>query len=74
MRNKGFFWFLTILLTIICVYQLSFTWVSNKVENKANNTAKTMVEDLRKLAAKDDSNKAILPNGVTVYFDKADAG
>ena len=29
MRNKGFFWFLTILLTAICVYQLSFTWVSN---------------------------------------------
>ena len=74
MRNKGFFWFLTILLTIICVYQLSFTWVSNKVESKANSTAKTMVEDLRKLAAKDDSNKAILPNGVAVYFDKADAG
>ena len=66
MRNKGFFWFLTILLTIICVYQLSFTWVSNKVESKANSTAKTMVEDLRKLAAKDDSNKAILPNGVAL--------
>ena len=35
MRNKGFFWFLTIVLSAVCVYQLSFTWVSSSVEEKA---------------------------------------
>ena len=35
MRLKGFFWFLSILLTAVCVYQLSFTWVASNVENKA---------------------------------------
>jgi len=43
MRNKGFFWFLTILLTVICVYQLSFTWVSNNVEKKVEKEARAEV-------------------------------
>jgi|TARA_R110000737_G_scaffold345455_2_gene373990 SecD/SecF fusion protein len=69
MRNKGFLWFITILLTAICVYQLSFTWVSNSVENKANREATNLVEELKKEAAKTD-NKAFLPNGTAVDFNK----
>lgn len=69
MRNKGFLWFITILLTAICVYQLSFTWVSNSVENKADREATSKVEELKKEAAKTD-NTAFLPNGTLVDFNK----
>ncbi len=68
MRNKGFFWFLTILLTAICVYQLSFTWVSNGVENKAEKQAKGMVEDLKKVAAA--TGDSTLLNDVKIDFNK----
>lgn len=46
MRNKGFFWFLTILLTAVCLYQLSFTWVSNSVEKDADKAANAEVAQL----------------------------
>lgn len=72
MRNKGFFWFLTILLTAICIYQLSFTWVSNSVEKKADREATTRVEELKKQAAAN-NNMAMLPNGTTVDFSKPEA-
>ncbi|MBK7129148.1 MAG: protein translocase subunit SecDF [Crocinitomicaceae bacterium] len=35
MRNKGFFWSITIALALACIYQLSFKWATNRVENKA---------------------------------------
>ena len=47
MRNKGFFWFLTILLTAVCIYQLSFTFVSNSVENKAEKEAILEIQQLK---------------------------
>lgn len=72
MRNKGFFWFLTILLTAVCVYQLSFTWVANSVEEKAQRDALYEVEDLKKEAAKN-GNIAMLPNGVEVDFSKPES-
>lgn len=45
MQGKGFVQFIAVLLTLICLYQLSFTWVANKVEKDAamyakGNTAK----------------------------------
>jgi SecD/SecF fusion protein len=67
MRNKGFFWFITILLTAVCLYQLSFTLVSNSVEKKSEKEANERVADLKlKSAATGDS--ALLPNGVYVNF------
>ena len=72
MRNKGFFWFLTILLTIICVYQLSFTFVSTGVEKKAEKEATIKVAELKEKAAATD-NKAILPNSVEVDFNDPEA-
>jgi SecD/SecF fusion protein len=36
MRNKGFFWFLTIVLALVCIYQISFTFISNGVEADAD--------------------------------------
>ena len=63
MRNKGFFWFLTILLTIICVYQLSFTWVANNVEKKSEKEARARVAEMIEEAKMTD-NKVILPNSL----------
>lgn len=71
MRNKGFFWFLTILLTAVCIYQLSFTWVSNSVENKADKQAVERVNALME-SAKSNNNIAIL-NGDTVDFTQPEA-
>ena len=72
MRNKGFFWFLTILLTAICVYQLSFTFVSNGVEKKAEKEAQARVEAL-KAQAVNNNMVAYLPNNTEVNFNNAEA-
>jgi SecD/SecF fusion protein len=72
MRNKGFFWFLTILLTAVCVYQLSFTFVSNSVEKKAEKEAIIRVEELKKEASKN-NGIAILPNGSEINFNEPEA-
>jgi len=40
MQGKGVIKFFAILLAIVCIYQLSFTWVANKVENDAKAYAK----------------------------------
>lgn len=72
MRNKGFFWFITVLLTAICVYQLSFTWVSNNVEKKAEKEANTRVAELKAEAMKTDGI-GYLPNNTTVNFNEAEA-
>ncbi len=72
MRNKGFFWFLTVLLTAICVYQLSFTWVATGTENKANKEANTRLAALKE-EAKKNNGIAYLPNNTTVDFNQPDA-
>ncbi len=40
MQGKGVVKFFAILLAIVCLYQLSFTWVAHKVENDARTYAK----------------------------------
>lgn len=72
MRNKGFFWFLTILLTAVCVYQLSFTWVTINVENAAEREAKGRLEELM-TEAKKNGNVAILSNGQEIDFSNPES-
>ena len=36
MQNKGVIVFLTVLITVLCLYYLSFTFVSNNVQKKAD--------------------------------------
>jgi len=72
MRLKGFFWFLSILLTAVCVYQLSFTWVASNVENKAAKEADLKVKMLRD-EAKANGGIAILPNNTKVDFNNPEA-
>lgn len=43
MRNKGLILFFTILIALICVYCLSFTFVTTSVENKAKKFAEEVV-------------------------------
>ena len=76
MRNKGFFWFLTIVLTVVCLYQLSFTWVSSKEEAKAEKEATMRVQRLREEAFQQkDSLRGIgfLPNNTRVDFNNPEA-
>ncbi len=40
MRNKGAIKFIAIALALVCVYQLSFTYVTKQVEKKAKAYAK----------------------------------
>lgn len=66
MRNKGFFWFLTILLTVICIYQLSFTWVSTGIENDVAKASQDKVEALFAEAKKLGEDTLFLPNSTKV--------
>ncbi len=70
MRNKGFFWFLTILLTVICLYQISFTFVSNSVESKVAKEVDRELIDLKAEAAQ--SGDSLNIDGVWVNFSKAE--
>lgn len=72
MRNKGFFWFLTILLTAVCVYQLSFTWVALDVEEGAENEAIMRVEEAMN-KAKSTDNMYVLPNNVEIDFGQPES-
>ena len=47
MRNKGFFWSVTIALALACVYQLSFTWATYKVDQDADDYAYEKLDSLR---------------------------
>lgn len=73
MRNKGFFWFLTILLTVICVYQLSFTYFSNSVEVKADKASEQKVDDLFAAMEKSGDSVLYLPNNTSVNITNPEA-
>jgi SecD/SecF fusion protein len=47
MKNRGFIQAFSILLVIVCAYQLSFTLRSNQIENKAKEIAKKTGRSLR---------------------------
>jgi len=66
MRNKGFFWFLTILLTAVCVYQLSFTYVATNVEKDAAKQAAIRVDEEFNKAKKANADSLLLPNNTKV--------
>ena len=72
MRLKGFFLLFTIVLTVVCIYQLSFTYVASGVEKKAEKEAILKVQALKK-SAKENNGIAILPNSTTVDFNSPEA-
>ncbi len=55
MQNKGFIKFIAILFTLVCLYHLSFTYVTTRVEKRANEYANsTETERLSKIFADGD--------------------
>lgn len=72
MRNKGFFWFFTIVLAVVCLYQLTFTFVSNGVENDAEAQAKAIVDDMFANQPAGDTMMS-LPNGTSVSINNNEA-
>jgi SecD/SecF fusion protein len=44
MQNKGLIWTFIVLLSLACLYQLSFTWVAQGVENDAKQFANGSIE------------------------------
>ncbi|MDC0302311.1 protein translocase subunit SecD [bacterium] len=70
MRNKGFFWFLTILTAAICLYQLSFTWVANNTEDDAEKQATLLVAKKKKEAMSNNNGIATIGvNNDTIDFN-----
>lgn len=72
MRNKGFFWFLTILLVAVCLYQLSFTYYALDVERQAEKTATTRAMEAQE-QAKSNGNIYVLSSGDTIDFNRPEA-
>ena len=69
MRNKGFFWFLTILVAIVCVYQISFTFVVNRVEKSAEKYANEQLDSLKSAVQNLTDKTILLPNGAEVVLN-----
>ncbi len=63
MRNKGFFWFLTIVVAIVCVYQISYTFVTNRVENEADSYALEQLDSLKNSVKETGEETIVLPSG-----------
>ena len=59
------------MLTVVCLYQLSFTWYATREERKAEKEAVARVSALKKEAFAKDSLKGIgyLPNNTMVDFN-----
>ena len=70
MRNKGFFWFISVTLIVVCLYQLSFTWVASNVEGAAEIKANQKVKALRLEANK--NNGIAFLNNDTINFNNSD--
>ncbi|MCB0478060.1 MAG: protein translocase subunit SecDF [Crocinitomicaceae bacterium] len=71
MRNKSFFWVLTILLVVVTIWSLSLTWVAAGVENDADSYAQTQYDSIKNAMADSNDSMVLLPNGSAVnFYDK----
>lgn len=73
MRNKGFFWFLTVLVAIVCIYQISFTFTVNNVEKQAEKHAISQLDSLKASVSDSEDKTVILPNGNSVTLNNVEA-
>lgn len=73
MRNKGFFWFLTIVLTVVCVYQLSFTYYATQTESKAAREAAIRTDDAFSKAKAAGLDSIPLPNETWVVLNNPES-
>lgn len=68
MKLKGLVWFFTIILILISLYQLSFTWVVNNHEKKLTEKAERVVA-LTDPSAKGDQKATLVQNLFRHYVD-----
>lgn len=68
MQNRNVIWVFTVLLTLACIYQLSFSWVTSSVESDADIYA----EEQKNLALQLDTS--IVEVGTTKYVIKDSLG
>lgn len=61
MQNKGAIWTFTILLTLACLFQISYSWVTNSVENDAEEFAQTQMDSIEGLG------KTVIPYGKDTF-------
>ena len=52
MQNRNFIKIIALVFAVICLYQLSFTWIADRVENDAAEYAETFNEDEREIKVK----------------------
>ncbi len=57
MQNRNIIWVFTILLTLACIYQLSFSWVTRSVEKEAESYAQSQVAMLPDTSVVEVANK-----------------
>lgn len=70
MQAKGLIQFFTVALLLVCIYQLSFTWMVNRVENKADDYArKEIVVNENMTMTEQDSLSKLLRKKKQVYLD-----
>ena len=69
MRNKGFFWFFTILLLVVSIYQITFSFVESNVKKGAERQAEEMADSLRAQSERDGLDSVKLPNETYVNFN-----
>jgi SecD/SecF fusion protein len=50
MQNKATIWVFTILLTLACLFQISYSWVTSGVEKDATRYAESKLDSLLNLA------------------------
>ncbi len=73
MQNKGLIRFFAIAFALVCIYQLSFTFFSTKVERDAKRHAQSerFVEEARRLAQGDELRQGILMDSIAGMEEQA---
>jgi SecD/SecF fusion protein len=64
MQNRSAIWVFTILLTIACIYQLSFSWVTSGFEDKANAYANGKLAEIE-----NEGNDIVVLGRDTIFVD-----
>ncbi|MFP4289252.1 MAG: protein translocase subunit SecDF [Bacteroidales bacterium] len=70
MQNKGLIRFFAIAFAVVCLYQLSFTYFSNKVENDADKYANSQrIENMaERIAGNDELRKMVVLDSLTNVY------
>lgn len=68
MQNRTAIWVFTVLLTVACLYQISFSFVTSSVESSAQDYAKAKMDSINQFVLTGD-NKLVILNEDTLYIN-----